>query len=42
VRTGQTLGLFDPQADNLLFFPEGWVTREYMVYLITKITALYK
>jgi hypothetical protein len=23
VRTGQTLGLFDPQADNLLFSPEG-------------------
>ena len=42
VRTGQTLWIFDPSETNKLFSPDGWMSREDMVNLITNLVHLYK
>ena len=42
VAHGEYLNIFDPEADNHLFRPEWYVTREAMVDLLYRVTRLYK
>ena len=42
IRTGQTLGLFDPQVDQNLFGPDTWVQRQDMIDLIKRLVDLYR
>lgn len=42
VRSGQTLGLFNPVKDDLEFNPNDGVTREDMVDLTYRLIQLYK
>jgi len=42
IRSGQTLGLFNPEIDMAIFKPDSGVTREDMVHLITKLISLYE
>jgi hypothetical protein len=41
VRTGQTLGIFNPESDGRIFRPDEGVSREDMVYLIERLILLY-
>lgn len=42
IRTGQTLGLFNPSEDSFKFSPDDGVMRQDMVHLITELVHLYR
>jgi hypothetical protein len=42
VRSGQTLGLFHPSDDGLIFNPNDGVSREDMIDLTHRLVQLYK
>lgn len=42
IRSAQTLGLFDPEADDFEFNPNSWVSRDNMVHLIHNLIGLYR
>jgi hypothetical protein len=42
IENGEALWLFDADADNGIFNPELWVSREGMIDLINRLAQLYK
>jgi len=42
VRTGQTLGIFNPERDNSMFYPNQWLIREDMIYVTKQLINLYR